>query len=152
MTLKRISSTDEELSVGFSVTGTEEKTITLAPGRYELDDQLIRHEGVKIPAEVRCEDVPSGTLGLGEKEECFTIPETVFDIYPAGGVNFDTNDTYWELKPNNLYKGNKINFIALEVALPDVPEGLRKIEDIGQMGAVPELSKEHKKALSPRTE
>ena len=152
VTLKRISDTDEEFTTGFSITGNEEKTIRIAPGIYEIDIQLILNEELKIPAEIRCQEIKKGIIGEKKDKECFLINETIFDVFPSGGLNFNTNETYWELKPNNLYKANKITFFAASNALNEVPENLRVIEDIQQMNKIETISKEHKAELSPRIE
>ena len=152
VTLERVSDNEQQFSSAFTIRGDETKQITLAPGKYKVNIQLVLNEEVKIPSEIRCVEVPKGVFGERKEKECFTINETIFDVFPSGGVNLDTEETYWELTPNNLYKSNKITFMAASVALADVPENLRVIEDLQQIGEISNLSKQYSTELSPRIE
>ena len=73
------------------------------------------------------------------------------EIFPSGGLIFGEG-AYWELKPSNLYNANKITFMSEGIALYDVPENLRVVEDLDPIGDIENISSQYKTELSPRIE
>lgn len=125
----------------------EKSELEIAPGKYFADINLILNEKIAIPEEERCVKKLGGLLG----EECYKIPKIDFgegstpgqERFPEGGLKLNITIT-----PEDLQKGT-ITLYSVSMALADVPENERKIEDINYISKIEEYSENYSTALQP---
>ncbi len=131
---------------------TEKSEIELAPGNYFADINLMLNERIVIPEEERCECVID--LGICIKRECYKIPKIDFgegsapgqERFPEGGLKLNITIT-----PEDLQKGTIVLY-SVSIALADVPEIERKVEDIDYNSKIEEYSTNYSAALQPAFE
>ena len=130
----------------------EKSEIEIAPGNYFADINLMLNERIVIPEEERCECVID--LGICVNKECYKIPKIDFgegatsgqERFPEGGLKLNITIT-----PDDLQKG-AIVLYSVSIALADVPEIERKVEDINYISKIEEYSTNYSTALQPSFE
>ncbi|MBI2654975.1 hypothetical protein HYX06_00940 [Candidatus Woesearchaeota archaeon] len=131
---------------------SEKSELEIAPGKYFADISLMLNEKIVIPEEERCECVID--LGICVKKECYKIPKIDFgegstpgqERFPEGGLKLNITIT-----PEDLQK-NTILLYAVSMALADVPETERKVEDIDRISKIEEYSSNYSIELQPSFE
>ncbi|MBI4452048.1 hypothetical protein HY637_01340 [Candidatus Woesearchaeota archaeon] len=127
--------------------------IEIAPGRYFADMTLVQNERIVIPEEERC--VSKGVvLDLFTGKECYTVPKIDFgegatpgeEKFPEGGLKLNFTVTSEDLQKDTLV------VYAVAIALSDVPEAERKVEDIDQLSKLEEYSTNYSVNLQPAFE
>ncbi len=139
-------------AAGYTGQQAEKSEIELAPGKYSADISLMLNEKIVIPEEERCECVID--LGICVNKECYTIPKIDFgegasqgqERFPEGGLKLNITIT-----PEDLQKGTIVLYPA-SIALADVPENERKVEDIDYLSKIEEYSTNYSAALQPAFE
>ncbi len=155
VSLTRIGDENElELFSAASYEGrqTEKSEIEIAPGKYFADITLMLNQRIIIPEEERCECVID--LGICVRKECYKVPKIDFgegsaegqERFPEGGLKLNITIT-----PEDLQKGTVILY-PVSIALADVPEIERKVEDIDQISNIEEYSTNYSAALQPTFE
>ncbi|MGV8140898.1 MAG: hypothetical protein ACP5NW_00490, partial [Candidatus Woesearchaeota archaeon] len=122
--------------------GINKTTLTLAPGVYAVNIQLLDHRGVVIPKE--CKFVCTKYDG-DECEEGERIPESDIPIQPAqlGGISFE-NRTLFYISPEDLMSDNVLEFQIIRLPNPTCFEDIDDTSDIGS------ISEKYKTILLPR--
>ena len=93
-------------------------------------------------------------MGVCVKKECYKIPKIDFgegstpgqERFPEGGLKLNITIT-----PEDLQKGTIVLY-SVSIALADVPEIERKVEDIDQISKIEEYSANYSTALQPTFE
>ena len=137
---------------GYAGQQSEKSEIELAPGKYSADISLMLNERIVIPEEERCECVID--LGICVNKECYTIPKIDFgegasqgqERFPEGGLKLNITIT-----PEDLQKGTIVLY-PVSIALADVPENERKVEDVDYLSKIEEYSTNYSAALQPTFE
>ncbi len=142
VSLHRVDSLDEPLSVATSISGSEKQTVRLLPGVYEVTLQSLLNRRVFIPAEQREKD--------GVSYWAPPQPGIEFNPFPSGTIEWNTAATYLDVNASSLYTSPGITFYVLTLGLDSVNEKERKIEDIEMMSKLPELSQTYRIQLEPQ--
>ncbi len=134
-------------AAGYTGQQKEKSELELAPGEYTADINLLLNDKVVIPE--RKKKVCSF---LGLKCEEFTIPKVDFgegaspgyEAFPAGGLKMKVT-----ISPDDLKNSRKIVLYAVNIALADVPEQDRVVEDLEQMSRIEYYSSTYWQQLQP---
>lgn len=132
----------------FSGSNEDNQTIELTVGEYKIEVILLHHFGENhtydewvIPEREEC-----AGGGLFHGEECYTIPEIVFNssLY-LGGARLDVDTTgYFNITEEDLQQ-NTITMYAVAVNLED----LTRVEDLEQLGKPDEYVVSYKDRVVP---
>jgi hypothetical protein len=117
---------------------TGKQTIDLPPGKYKVTINLVDYQALNIPPSVR-------KAGSWPNKKKFTVPAVDMDMWQSGGLTFDENTGYWDVKPGNLLAANEIRFYAVALQRSD----MQVVEDVEQMGNVDAYSVSYKTQLTP---
>lgn len=123
---------------------TEDQTIKLVPGTYELNIITILHKDIIIPEDER--DIDRGIVDVFAGEESYTIDEIKFESFPTGNLNIEFEVTERDLR------NKKIKFKVLDFAIDRVNPVYRIVEDLEQMGLVEEISLANIQYFKPKFE
>ena len=123
----------------------ESSELQIAPGDYIVDANLMLNERIVIPEKEKCE-------GVWPVRKCFTIPKIDFgekstpgeENFPEGGLKLNVT-----LKPQDLAAHDTIVIYVVGIAMANVPEQERVVEDAEQMGKIEEYSAANSMALQP---
>ena len=130
----------EPFTTGVAVTGTEGATLRLLPGRYELTAHGVLNERVVIPPELR--------RSAGEEFYVPPPPGIILDQVPNTRLEWNSS-ALLEISAGELYPAQQVTFYVLELALQDVPEAGRKLEDFELFGQLGALSQQYQQLLLP---
>jgi len=120
----------------------EKSEIEIAPGNYVVSADLLLNGGIVIP-----EKEKSVTVFLFVKKQ-YTMPKVDFgENFPEGGLRLNLT-----ISPSDIEKSDTLVFYVVSIALADVPEQQRDIEDLDQMGKLEEYSNTYQLALQPEFE
>ncbi len=104
--------------------GNETNTITLVPGIYKVDLNVMINDDVLIYEDDRC---------LYDDEEddytCNNMTGLTLDNYVGGSYSWDTEDTYWYVYPEDLYSSDELTFHALLYDINDAPQSTISYDD-----------------------
>jgi hypothetical protein len=126
---------------------SEYKNLELAPGNYSVNINLLKFyrdgQSLTIATSERKVAIPF------KKDEHYTLPEIKFnDAVAAGCLNFDTEQTYLQVKASALYNSQKLVFY---VVAPDLTQ-MTLHEDLEQLGKCGDYSIIHRGTLEPKWE
>jgi hypothetical protein len=135
---------NDEFFASASVIGDNVAEMELVPGIYEVSILGMDDEDLVFPKEERC------TTVLGSKS-CNTFDEIVMNQALTGMVQWDEEDKYFILTPEQLYGSNEITFYLLNFNLYSVPikEHVRVVEDVQVMGGLGNYSRILRDDLEP---
>ncbi len=139
LVLRRIEA-GEPFTTGVTVTGTEGATLRLLPGRYEVTAHGVLNERVVIPPELR--------RSAGEEFYVPPPPGLILDQVPNTRLDWNSSAPL-EISAGELYPAQQVTFYVLELALQDVPEAGRKLEDFELFGQLGALSQQYQQLLLP---
>lgn len=142
--LGRVSDFDSNLNVAGMVSGTESFTARLAPGNYTLGTQVIFDKEYFIPEEERC---VLDAAGICAQE--IDVPQTLLEQLAGGGVSWEDEQLYFEIKPADFYSANRMILHTITPAFYDIPENGRIVEDLEIMNQVQDLSIDFREELEP---
>jgi hypothetical protein len=122
--LERVGDNDptvisDDYSTFFNINGNRDSEVRLVPGKYKLSATLFSNEAVTIPKDKRCF---SYTIVTWDTEECNDIKGTTMEKFVAGKVEWDTEETYLEITPEQLYGSDEITLYILNQDLKSVPD------------------------------
>lgn len=117
------------------------ENITLIPGKYLLQVQIIDNDNLYVPADERCER-PCFICS----KTCYTIPEIDIEQFPTGGVLLsDETGGFFEITKEDLKMGKGIKLKVPSI----VHEHITIHEDMQQIGQFEAYSKMHWTQLEP---
>jgi hypothetical protein len=144
ITLKRVrdlyeGSNNEVFNTVVRIENGIPQPVDLYPGVYDVSATVSKNEPVFFPEDNRCDGA------------CFTIEEQVLDGMVIGQLQWDDEDSYLVITPEQLYGSQTIEFRIPTMNIDAVPEeeGVRIVEDQKLIGNLPLIGKEHKKTLEP---
>lgn len=108
--------------------------VQLVPGIYEVSATLIQNQEMVIPKEKRCMYY---AVFLREDKSCFDLDESRMEKYFSGSLKWDSQKTYLEIKPEDLYPAKQMTFFVPNQDLFSVPLEL-KVNDYTAPGRVVE--------------
>ena len=119
--------------------------IKIIPGTYEVKIYSFKYPQPKlvIPKDKRIIPLPWGRKDYYVPEEDIVFDET--SPFPSGFAEYEL-----EITPEQLEHMNTMEIYYINIALDKLPESLRKIEDLGEMGKAIEYSEEYRKLLEPK--
>jgi hypothetical protein len=122
---------------------TNNQTLELIPGTYEMTATLIDNSGVIIPP--RCKKIKTEDNTFTSDEYVY-IPEEPIIIKPAiwGGFEFDVNNSVI-ISKGKVYENNKLEFIVVK----DKTTGIC-IDDLEKIGNYNELTKRFRSTIIPK--
>jgi hypothetical protein len=123
----------------------EKSEMDLYPGVYDVNVVLTNDNPLVIPDAERC------TGGVLEVVACFDIPGQTLEQYLAGQVEWNDEDTYITITPEQLYGSEEIKFHVLAFNMEGVPQqaNVRVSEDFQVMGELGRISREQRENLLP---
>jgi hypothetical protein len=147
LTKKSFNALDEPFGSSAMISqqyGVNEATLTLAPGVYSVNIQLLDYNGVFIPKE--CKPVCTEYKSNGKDCKTYTyIPESDIVIRPApwGGISFE-NKTLFYVSPEDLVGDNMLEFHIIRMPNP------KCIDDMNDISKIGTVSEKYKTVLLPR--
>lgn len=119
--------------------------IKLIPGKYDVRIYAFKYPKpqIVIPKDKRIIPMPIGRKEYYVPEEDIIFDET--SPFPSGFAEYEL-----EIKPEQLEHMNTMEFYYINIALDKLPESLRKIEDLGEIGKGKEYSEEYRNLLEPK--
>lgn len=137
--VKNLDGDPEHLTAAdISGNSTEEHTLKLVPGSYEVAIDLLYMAAFTIPKDER-------KAGNWPFQKEYTIPAVTFDKgYMKGGVLFNNNTGYFVIKPEDLYGNNILNLFVYSSPLPT------KIEKIYKVDTTTSVSTHFRNLLEPK--
>ncbi len=133
-----------------TVNGDTSSEMQLVPGVYKVMIMATNKEELIIPKEERCTGGVMEALACWDTEGCcFTFEQTVLKEMITGQVNWDVQEYYITITPEQLYSAKEITLYALGLNLYGVPKANRVIEDMEAMSKLGEFSKQLRKQLEP---
>ncbi len=135
-----------EFFASVSVEGDEKVTLDLVPGIYEVIGDVMVKKEFTIPEDERCYE-----------GECFTMDGSTTNGYLAGRLEWNTESTYLEITPEDLYTAKEIIFYVPSMDLHSQPDYIigtniptKVVEDIQLFGEIGNLSRESRNLFEPR--
>ncbi len=93
--------------------------VELVPGIYKVTAITTYNKPVKIPTEKRCNYYSILTYDV---EDCYTLNETIMDKFVTGGLKWDTEVSYLEIRNGDLYTSENLTFYVLDQNMGSFPE------------------------------
>jgi hypothetical protein len=116
---------EDDYQTAFSVKGTEKVSVRLVPGRYKVSGSVIQNLKLTVPPDLRCFGYDVITWA---SQDCTSIEAMELSEYLLGKVDWNTEDTYIEITPDQLYGSDEITFYMTAQDLKSVPEKVKTLE------------------------
>jgi len=137
---------DEPYSAIVEIPGDKSGQIRLIPGKYVISINSFYKSNITIPTDIRCFKIKKL---FSSKKKCYNIPEEpiIFNEtspFPYGGAEFE-----YEITSSMLRSAKNIEFRQFVLAIDEVPEKDRIVEDLNEMEKVKLYSKSNAERVYP---
>lgn len=151
ITLTRRGNQNEEPFIqAIILEGDKTQELKLIPGTYDVTITSLLRTNITIPTEKRCTKGKkiAGLIKISD-DKCFKVPEQpiIFDEttpFPQGVTQFT-----WEVTTSMLAGNNKVQFRQFALAIDNVLEDQRIVEDLAQIEKVQLYTESNKDRIKP---
>ncbi|MDP3989867.1 MAG: hypothetical protein Q8Q01_01530 [archaeon] len=140
LTLERVSGfhgevISNEFVASVAVKGSAGSNVQLVPGVYKISGFATTSQQVRIPAETRSSTY--SILGY-DKEEKFTLDESVSEGFVTGNIAWETPATYLTITPEQLYTADEITLYVPVQDIVSIPEQVKvPMKECGGYSCIP---------------
>ena len=132
------------------INGDTSSEMELVPGVYKVTIMVASSKDLIIPKEERCTGGVLEAVACWDTEGCcFTYEQTVLKEMITGQVNWDAQEYYLTITPEQLYSAKEMTIYALGLNLEGAPQANRVIEDMEAMSKLGQFSQQLRTELEP---